>query len=966
MKEEYTQIYLFVQNQILDYERQLKKPLTEALIDNCLNSDLNILCYKNKGYDEIQQKELIAEIKHKIIVENATTFVDMKSICSNQFDHEPWLNAKNNDIKWDHWHAYKKVLVEQNKSILQANKVQKDTNILLDYIEYPKRPGSWDIRGLVVGDVQAGKTSNYIGLMAKAVDAGYRVLIVLAGITSDLRKQTQKRIDDGLLGYDTTKQNKNGIKLQGHPGVVINTLTNCDQNGDYTKGSFGPNIRISDGSCTLYVIKKNVSILRNVYYDIFNNTNGSGKLDVPLLLIDDEADNASINNKQSIYDPETGSKISPKELDPSSINRYIRAILNCFTRSVYIGYTATPYANIFGVPDIERDKKFKDKNGKIIEVGEDLFPRNFISYLESPENYYGPERVFGLNLDTSQSLPIVVNINKEFPDDLEIAYDDEGEPIISSSGHEKLEITVMPESLKYAIKTFFLSCASKECRNVQNKHNTMLIHVERLTVKHRDIKEWILSYIEDIKNLFIISTREMKERFFEEMRYIWENDFEVKTEKIKHLVSDEAITDLLWEDVKELLKKYITGVEVAIVNGTKAASLLDYENYPKGKTVIAIGGDKLARGLTLEGLTTSYFLRSSQMFDTLAQMGRWFGYRDGYIDLCRIYATGDILRDFIQISMANHDLKEQFELLQRQPNKTPKDFGLRVRTLPNTKLLVTSKIKAKNTKKEKISFSGQPIVTAYLSYEQQINASNLEHYKEFIIGLGKFDRRNSLRSVKEGNSYCWNNVSSDVIVEKFLNNNLIIDDKNSRFRISQIADYIQKMSSKYNEVKSWTVALIGGDSKKQITISNDVQTPISIRSCELVKNNAGKPLYYEINQRRLSSGNDEAYDLSSEEFEEAIEYTKENRRQKGKDEKTDTASSVAIRGTRKKENALLLIYFVEVNVDDQFKAICPAFLISFPCSDHPDVGVEYWNNIVAQKNSLIEEQVNKLGRGTEE
>ena len=233
------------------------------------------------------------------------------------------------------------------------------TDMLLNAIADPNRGDAQEKRAMVVGYVQSGKTANYIGLINKALDAGYKYIIVLAGIHNNLRSQTQSRIDEEVLGYETSsearqKQRERAEKNRIGVGKLYNagfvqTLTFRDESGDFSKKNSSwdthPDVP------TIIVTKKIKSTLTNLIENIESKQvikkNDNGHLVMPakypLLLIDDEADQASVNTGYD-YDDE-GNIID--EYEVKTINRLIRKLLNHFECKSYVGYTATPYANIF-------------------------------------------------------------------------------------------------------------------------------------------------------------------------------------------------------------------------------------------------------------------------------------------------------------------------------------------------------------------------------------------------------------------------------------------------------------------------------------------------------------------------------------------------------------------------------------------------------------------------------------------
>lgn len=930
----------------LNYQSIHDSPTPEDLITGAINLLLKS-SFPECNAEEI--KELFPLIKHDVDTTIEETNAIGPCLSDKKADHIEWLEEarKDTSIQWDHWQFYKSLLAEQNKSM--ACKIHNETNVILSHLENPNRPGAWDARGLVVGDVQAGKTANYIGLMAKAVDAGYKVLIVLAGITNDLRVQTQERIDDGLLGYRSDKNGNNGIATGRLSGKRIDNMTSCDFKGDYKATKVFRSIMGKE--CVLYVVKKNASVLRNILLDLYKQIeiNHTHLIeDTPLLLIDDEADNASPDTNAPTIDPLTNEPIEKSDLDPTMINRYIRAILSCFEKSAYVGYTATPYANIFEYPNHGKELTVYDsKLEREIEVGEDLFPRSFIFRMSTPSNYIGVDKIFGREEDGSDSLPLAIKVDELFPNDIVEITDRNGKV-------QKIELKADPESLKYAIRCFIIASVIKEIRK-KEIHNTMLVHIDRLTRKQSEIRDWVDNYLEQIKDIFTIESERTQKVFLNDIKTIWEKEFVDK----QHLIYDEGknLPGIHWEEVEKHIPCFIKKLTCKTVNG-KTLDALNYQNYPKGLNVIAIGGEKLARGLTLKGLTISYFLRKAGTYDALTQMGRWFGYRDGYLDVCRVFTLSETYNNFQEIAVAVQDLYDQFDDLCSQPLRTPLDYGLRILTNPKSKILVTSRNKSKGVVKHQISFSGSPVPTAYLPVDPKINEENLLILDSFVRQLGEpTGSGTSVRSKGTNDSYFWSDVPSDIITKFFLDSSYVLDKQNTWFSLSEISEFVKKMNNIYSEIVNWTVVVVSGGDKTvpKVKFGNYASVYSSKRSLEPMKDNQG---YFEINRRRITSGSDEAFDLTKEQFEHALELTN-NERRKRKEKPTDTPNSHTIRITRDKKRALFLIYALHLEKTDSsfVDEIVPGFMISFPELGHREMDQSFWANVVYGKNGKTAAEV---------
>jgi hypothetical protein len=578
---------------------------------------------------------------------------------------------------------------------------------------------------MVVGSVQSGKTANYVGVTTKALDAGYKVVIILAGIHNNLRAQTQERVDEGILGFDSQRRldpdradYRIGVgKLLKTPELgdppTITPLTNSAENGDFTLGAQRVNVSLAGGPIIL-VVKKNQTPLKHILKwlevaggQLGHQVAGARITKLPLLMIDDEADNASINTKDrpGAHDEET---------NITKINKLIRLILTRFEQSSYIGYTATPFANIFINPEAERD-----------DEGKDLFPRDFIVNVRPSSRYVGPAKVFGYtrDLDTGidgvQPLPIVRPVS-----DHEDAF-----PAKHKQEHRPENL---PATLKEAILAFILTCAARRVRGQRKVHNSMLIHVTRFIGVQKHVKELVDDEFKRVKNAI---KYDKTHPVWKSLRALWDNDFLPGSAQVRVIDGDARLNPLLWEDVCAELPVAADKIVVKEIHG-ESKEALDYSRQPEGVSLIALGGNKLSRGLTLEGLSVSYFLRSTRMYDTLMQMGRWFGYRDGYLDLCRLYTTDELRDWFSHIALAEEELKREFDHMV-DARLTPADYGLRVRQHPDG-MMVTALNKMAHGESREVTFAGQLVQTAFFSRNQKRQQDNAQLVERWLSGLSAF------------------------------------------------------------------------------------------------------------------------------------------------------------------------------------------------------------------------------------
>ena len=504
-------------------------------------------------------------------------------------------------------------------------------------------------RGLVLGYVQSGKTANFTSVMAKAADAGYCLFIVLSGLHNNLRQQTQVRLDNDLMDEDW------------HP------LTSAD--ADFSNSTPGTAL-LKKRMKSLAVVKKNTTrlqALRDWLRDIPMET----RRKVPILLLDDEADQATPNSAKA-------------EEERSRINELVRQIWREIPTGTYLGYTATPFANVFMDPADE----------------EELYPADFIIDLPRPESYFGAERIFGREPlhdddDPDSGLDMVRNIPESEADLLK--------PPSRLADRESFD-PELPESLKEAVRWFVLAAAVRRYRGQIAKHSSMLVHTTHFVDPHFALKRRVEAYLEEL------------------LRGWGEGE----RGGLRRTYADEAdrVTEVgpkvppAWEALEDEVERVLEEARVVVDNG-RSDDRLDYARRdPRGnvipETVIAIGGGTLSRGLTLEGLIVSYFTRTSNTYDTLLQMGRWFGFRPGYEDLPRMWLQKSLAQEFRFLALIEEEIRGDIRdmALMRQ---TPRQLGVRVRSHPG-RLEIVARNKMRHAKKVSLSYAGQRLQT--ISFEE--------------------------------------------------------------------------------------------------------------------------------------------------------------------------------------------------------------------------------------------------------
>ena len=879
-----------------------------------------------KSSVEIDLEKLVRELQsqHNIWIGKGHILDD------NRQDQKPWLADSKNDIEWSFWQRYYHYLEEKSWSPATIDSLEELTDKILDRLGNPNRNGTWDRRGMVVGQVQSGKTANYTGLICKAVDAGYKLIIVLAGMQNGLRSQAQLRLDEGFLGFDSQvdrayeEGNRKGVGLiPTEKKLIVNSATSSSNQGDFGRNISNQfNVTPGGGDPLLFVVKKNKSVLQNLFRWALSQgeKDSSGKKvvrDVPLLIIDDEADNASINTNAPELD--SNGKVV-EELDVSAINGLIRKTLHSFEQSSYIGYTATPFANIFIFPNNDLKNR---------EYGEDLFPRSFIVNLPTPSNYIGPVQVFGLNINensnlvASEGLPIIRSI------------DDHESWIPHGHKKEHEPSSSLPISLQEAIKAFILACAVKIARGKEKEHNSMLVHVTRFT----DVQNKVAEQVK--KELFALQ-RKLKDKdnnsfhlFTQEFKNLWESDFLPTTQETIQIIKDPEICLISWEKVQNCLNQAASKIQVREINGT-AKDVLDYEDHKSnGLSVIAIGGDKLSRGLTLEGLTISYYLRPAKMYDTLMQMGRWFGYRPGYADICRIYTTDELVEWYEHITVATEELRQDFDYMANS-GETPENFGLKVRTHPQG-LKITGLNKMAASRRMNLSFAGTISETTIFHKNANINQENFAATEDFIENLG-------LHNNQENDNYIWSNISAENII-----NFISVYRPHDKCKVAKtviLTRYIQTQRL-IGELTSWTVILISNKrANNKASIAN--------KKIGLIQRKPAKSSNHEeyrIRKSRLLSPTDEWLDLPKPIRNEIMKETRELRKKSGKPiSSSNTPNGKIIREKRFSSNGLLLLYPLDpTDIDSEIPII--GFAISFPSSNTAQT-IEYKVNEIYSEAEL--------------
>lgn len=666
--------------------------LVESTID-VLN---NALAW-NLTEDEIAHIAFQIESTMNIGIDNRAIILG-----NSKNDVKRWFDGSKTEFNWIYWKAYERLLQESGRSIEVLNENEKIIDSILDLSGDPRISEPWKRAGLVMGNVQSGKTQNYLGLINKAMDCGYKIIILLGGHQNELRKQTQLRVDEGVIGAESSHL------VQGYQHIPIgvgewrpervSTMTTTESDFNRTTAN---NLRINLHDLNVpivFTIKKLTPILKNLFewieeFHSLDAENGK-KLDLPMLLIDDEADYASINTRAH-------------RDEITATNKYIRKLRGLFNRSTYVAYTATPFANIFIDPE-SSDEMINDEN---------LFPKDFMIKIPVPDNYLGQNFYFENNDEGGVREPIVL-INDH-------------EEMLPLKHNTKSVVGPLSESLKDAIRAFIISSAIRNIRGDENKHKTMIVNITHLNVHQRELTFMIENYLRELTNLISSNTafsieKALNNSGISQIKSTFEMKFNVPE---------------TFEEVYKQLYAASAKVKVFGINNS-SAQVLDYSLYDLGLSAIVIGGHKLSRGLTLEGLNISYFSRNSKAYDTLMQMCRWFGYRPNYGDLCKVYLPVESNEWYSFISEAINDLYKQLERMSLQ-GRTPSDFGLKVRAHPGA-LQVTANHKKETAEATvlKIDLWGQRQRRFRFFNDDKVNTENFYTAESFVKKLQEVNSNN--------------------------------------------------------------------------------------------------------------------------------------------------------------------------------------------------------------------------------
>lgn len=731
-------------------------------------------------------------------------------------DFKPWLDERLQTTDLPHWRAYRGILEDQGRSNNVLQHLDKQTSRIVELMGDPRATGPWSRKGLAIGEVQSGKTATYAGALNKAIDLGYRIIIVIGGHTEDLRRQTQERLDHDLIGRDTSHSYQSSA-VSSSPSIGVGKAPELERNLTYpytsTRFDFSKtharshNLILDGDNPYVFVVKKNYTIL-NQLADFLRQQADGDRLDIPMILVDDESDWASVNT-------------SKDEDERTAVNKAIINVLGSSSQSSYLGITATPFANVL----IDHEQI------------EDLFPKDYIVALSSPPEYCGVDFYFREGAAGGEN--IVTEI-EDFHEAL-------------PRKHKKdARISAIPQSLKDAVLAFFMASAERRRRAKDNAPVSMMINASRFKAVQANIHQLTEELVTEISQQIISARRDIESGEFR-------TDFARQLAQLR----DDLFREVDLGEIMDELVNIADTVSVDLINGdTKAARELELSGKTrrelaefKRKPTVFVGGDVLARGITLDGLIISYFPRASSAADTLLQMGRWFGYRPAYEDLTRVWMDEEVVDYFRYISEISADLRYSVTVMGEQ-DRRPDEFGLRIRRHPEA-FRITAANKARHATElvqpGTFAYRGMFFETWGLTADHDENELNKQAVSQFLDEIdsasGSAESR-VMGSKAELGTRIWKSVPHRLVKGLLSHfNNPGVGSYEVVFGFGE--EGIPAGIEEIGEPDGWNVAVISGDGEDRLDLNaTGVSVNGSVRNAARLENNV-----IFLGNRRVATGN---------------------------------------------------------------------------------------------------------------
>ncbi|WP_051689109.1 Z1 domain-containing protein [Butyrivibrio sp. AE2032] len=847
-----------------DFNKQINPDIDESFLDNLIEQYIN-----NPKFplSEEEKKRVIAMAKYDCIAKH-----DDGKCLTDDYEHEEWytkLLDEDNSYDEFFWNRYREYLKSNPKSGLTMPAINRlDFGTLRDLMNLlgnPRSENSFFRKGLIIGDVQSGKTSTYIGYICKAADAGYKVIVLLAGTTESLRWQTQKRVEEGFVGFDITA-NENGhsarvgVGLDGKP-LQVTAMTSRDD--DFVGNKNKIMTSLENNRVVLCIVKKNATVLDKLidWLKTSNIDESIGKIPFPMLLIDDEADNASINTR--------------KDADnPTKINDSIRKLLDLFVQRTYVGFTATPFANVFIDPDAN-----------------DIFPENFIYVLPTPDAYIGASKIFYDDGQYHSALRYITDAGMVEKD---------GFPFYAK--HKRDWKGAFPNSLTDAIYTFLLANAIRDLRGDNKEPRGMLIHMSRFIPVHKYIQEYVTQEFQKIyrKIQFDLPSDKNTRQIFEikKLYQMWEENY--------------SELEFTWDQVCDILLESIENIQILVINSDKDADKLDYDKN-KDLRAIVIGGPAISRGITIEGLVVSYFFRNTATFDVLMQMGRWFGYRPNYEDIFRVWVGEKSVEWYVEIAQSVEILKRDLNSMIEN-HKSPREFGVRVKNdSEELKITASNKMRTAEMYIDNFSYFGSFFETHYLLSDYEKNQKNWSSVLDLIrANIGE------QRKMPDQKEFVLRNVPKAEIIK--LMSSLQIEPSNDYFNPKNYRDFLERSS--ISGLEKWNVVIANGQKTNPVIPNGKTEFGEDIYSVLRSSRIDGDDRIVVGNNGKLTVPSDgllgldestvlrEEMDAAKAKFKD--EYLKKKKAEFTKDKDSDFPATVWYKYITNREPTLI-VYYLKIN-----------------------------------------------------
>ncbi|MFR0499668.1 Z1 domain-containing protein [Limosilactobacillus reuteri] len=744
---------------------------------------------KKKG-KKTSWNDMLSESDYQVIkgiwesINGPLTYEEYRELISKQAEREKISrvtvfgeDTNNTAVKptgtYSSWKQYKSKLIDQDHwSDISVKNIEESAFNTLKYLTMDAKTGPH--KGLVVGNIQSGKTANISALIAMAADNGFNMFIVLSGMIENLRQQNAKRIINDLQA----------------DGQGDNHWTNLD-NPSIKRGPTTYELKLKPDSKEKYLIVslKNASRIDALHNWLKQDPNKQRQMKV--LFIDDEADQASINTRDVNSDERT------------SINNLILNIVEAdnFGAMNYVAYTATPFANVLN------------------ETGErTLYPKNFISLLEPGENYIGPTRIFGLgDPDYQKGMQDIIN---------EIPQKESKE--IQEAQRDGVAFKA-PESMRKAIDWFLIATAAMRSQNYK-KPISMMIHTDFHKQAHSLVEKSVQHYLKELQQKYQENPKYVIKKLHEEYKM---GRNELSKETFKKVMTDYSgdVKDYPeWDEVKDELisllsipkgkfvhhikmtsdgeKVYGNGIHLCVDNSS--FNDLNDEHirliYPDGNQLkkcekapafIVIGGNTLSRGLTIEGLVSTFFLRRTNQADTLMQMARWFGYRQGYELMPRIWMDQEAEERYEFLTEMNEDMREKL-MEYADTDLTPIQSAPRILQSPSyVNVRITANNKMQESRPTDFNFEGLNHQIILYKNKEKSMRNNLRNTKTFLEELGEYE--------VNGAHMVWRRVKNQKVKEYLGSYQGVELDK----QLASMPHILEWLSENGENFPNWNVILAG-------------------------------------------------------------------------------------------------------------------------------------------------------------